>query len=123
MKKKTKKHVAGKTDSGSGSSGHFLKKQYLKTRPICKVTFLLPSAMAGDGAVVALAGEFNGWDTTGLDRMKRLKNGDHTLTRELETGREYRFRYVIDGVKWENDRAADRYTPNPYGGDDSVVAV
>lgn len=30
---------------------------------------------------------------------------------------------VIDGWKYENDWFADRYEPNPYGGEDSVVDV
>ena len=47
---------------------------------------------------------------------------DFTVTLELETGRSYRFRYIIDGWKYENDWYADRYEPNPYGGEDSVVA-
>jgi hypothetical protein len=42
---------------------------------------------------------------------------------ELDAGRAYRFRYVIDGWKFENDWFADRYEPNPYGGEDSVVDV
>ena len=45
------------------------------------------------------------------------------MTLELETGRSYRFRYMIDGWKYENDWGADRYEPNPYGGEDSVVDV
>lgn len=122
MKKKTKKSAAGKAGSSSQKSGFVLKKRYLKSRPTCKVTFRLPAKMVGDGDIVALAGEFNGWDLA-ADQMKRLRNGDHTLTKELETGKEYRFRYIINGVRWENDRCADRYTPNPYGGDDSVVTV
>lgn len=122
MKKKRKKRVATKAGSNCRKSGSLLKKRYLKTRPTCKVTFCLPAKMVGDGAEVALAGEFNGWNLA-ADQMKRLRNGDHTLTKELETGKEYRFRYIINGVRWENDRCADRYTPNPYGGDDSVVTV
>ena len=30
---------------------------------------------------------------------------------------------MIDGWKFENDWFADRYEPNPYGGEDSVVDV
>jgi hypothetical protein len=41
----------------------------------------------------------------------------------LETGREYRFKYLIDGKRWENDWHADRYEPNIYGTDDSVVVI
>jgi 1,4-alpha-glucan branching enzyme len=71
---------------------------------------------------VHVTGDFNGWDT-GATPMSRLKNGDYGVTVDLETGREYRFRYLIDGCRWENDWGADRYDPNPHGEFDSVVVV
>jgi hypothetical protein len=53
-----------------------------------------------------------------------LKTGDHTITIDLATGKEYRYRYLIDGVQWENDWQADRYEPSPYlDSDNSVVTV
>jgi hypothetical protein len=39
----------------------------------------------------------------------------------LDAGRAYRFRYLLDDQRWENDWAADAYLPNSFGGDDSVV--
>ena len=42
-------------------------------------------------------------------------------TLELPAGRRWRFRYLLDGQRWENDWAADDYLPNVHGGDDSVV--
>jgi hypothetical protein len=33
----------------------------------------------------------------------------------------HRFRYLLDGVRWENDWEADDYEPNDFGGDDSVL--
>jgi hypothetical protein len=39
----------------------------------------------------------------------------------VETGREYRFRYLLDGTQWTNDPVADGYAPNPYGGEDSLL--
>jgi hypothetical protein len=43
------------------------------------------------------------------------------VTLELAPGKAYQFRYLLDGDRWENDWRADRYVPNPYGGDNSVV--
>jgi 1,4-alpha-glucan branching enzyme len=99
-----------------------IKKQYLKSRPVCKVTFRLPSDGALTAETVTLAGEFNNWDKLATP-MKRQKNGDFMVTVELDKDREYRFRYCIDGEKWENDWCADRYEPNPFGGHDSIVVV
>jgi hypothetical protein len=55
--------------------------------------------------------------------LKRRKDGSFSLTVSLPTGRHYRFRYFVDGKRWENDFAADDYSPNPFGSDDSVVKV
>ena len=99
-----------------------IKKKYLKTKPICKVTFHLPKEKALNAITVTVVGEFNDWNK-GATPMKHLKNGDFAVELDLERGREYSFRYCIDGGKWENDVCADRYEPNPFGGDNSVVVV
>ncbi len=97
-----------------------IEKKFLKSRPVCRVTFTLPSAAAPDAEMVCIMGEFNHWSRD-ANPMKRRKNKDFSVTLDLEKGRSYRFRYLIDGRKFENDWAADRYEPNPYGGEDSVV--
>jgi 1,4-alpha-glucan branching enzyme len=99
-----------------------LKKQYLKSSPVCKVTFRLPKDAAPDAMAVSVVGEFNNWDMS-EHQMKKMKNGDFTATLELPCNREYRFRYLIDSCRWENDWCADKYLPNEHGSDDSVVVV
>ena len=97
-----------------------IQKQYLKSKPVCKVTFTLPRNMTGSAGEVYLVGEFNDWDET-AHPMKQKKDGDFNLTMNLEKGREYRFRYLLDGDIWENDDCADRYDPSPFGPDNSVI--
>jgi 1,4-alpha-glucan branching enzyme len=99
-----------------------IKKQYLKSGGECKVTFSLPRDAAPDARKITVVGDFNNWDMKATP-MKKLKNGNFTATLKLDAGKDYRFRYLIDGKKWENDWAADRYEPNPYFCDDSVVAL
>lgn len=99
-----------------------IKKKFLKARPVCRVTFTLPREAAPKAEAVCVIGEFNDWSRDATP-MKRQKNGDFSVSLDLETGRSYRFRYLIDGWKFENDWAADRYEPNRYGGEDSVVEV
>lgn len=99
-----------------------IEKRFLKTRPACKVTLTLPAEAAPTAETVCVVGEFNEWSRDATP-MTRRKNGTFSVSLELETGRAYRFRYLIDGGKFENDWAADRYEPNPYGGEDSVVEV
>ncbi|MCK5505495.1 MAG: isoamylase early set domain-containing protein [Thermodesulfovibrionia bacterium] len=55
--------------------------------------------------------------------MKKLKNGNFKITLKLSRNREYRFRYLIDADRWENDWHADKYVPNSFGCDDSLVIV
>jgi 1,4-alpha-glucan branching enzyme len=99
-----------------------LEKKYLKQGSVCSVTFVLPKAAALDAGSVCILGEFNNWSVDAHPLVKR-DEGDFAITLELDAGRAYRFRYVIDGWKFENDWFADRYEPNPYGGEDSVVDV
>jgi 1,4-alpha-glucan branching enzyme len=100
-----------------------LTKRCLKTRPVTKVTFRLPADAANGARRVYLVGDFNDWSHNETP-MARLKNGDFKVTLDLETGREYQFRYLIDGEIWENDWDADRYHPSGISNaENSVVAV
>jgi len=58
-----------------------------------------------------------------LQNRYRGKEADWRLLLKLAAGREYRFRYLIDGQRWENDWHADKYLKSPYGVEDSVVCV
>ncbi len=100
-----------------------LKIQYLKSRPVGKVTFRLPGEAAPASKAVHLVGDFNDWSETATP-MQQLKDGSYKTVVELEKDHSYRFRYLIDGDRWENDWEAHAYKPHPYGdGDDSVVDV
>jgi 1,4-alpha-glucan branching enzyme len=81
------------------------------------VTFRLPPEASAHTASVV--GDFNNWSPTS-HAMTRLDDGFEVVV-PLQTGRTYRFRYLLDGERWENDWAADAYAPNVYGGDDSVI--
>ncbi|MEW6602525.1 MAG: isoamylase early set domain-containing protein [Nitrospirota bacterium] len=120
VKKTAKKQAAKSKTKSAVSIGP--KKQYMKSTPVCRVTFRLPKAAAPDAGTVSVVGEFNNWNMT-EHIMKRLKNGDFTATVELPCNREFRFRYLIDSCRWENDWSADKYLPNEYGSDDSVIVV
>jgi len=100
-----------------------LRKQYLKTKPVCKVTFGLSAEEAGPAETVHLAGEFNDWSKTALP-MKKAKKGGFSVTVDLETGKEYAFRYLIDGIHWMNAENADKFSPTPFAdAKNSVIAL
>ncbi len=96
-----------------------LKKQQLKSKPVCKVTFTLPESVKAESAY--LVGDFNNWDEKAPPMKKAKKGGPFSIPLELETGREYQFRYLVNGTDWHNDWHADKYVPNPFSGDNSVV--
>jgi 1,4-alpha-glucan branching enzyme len=83
------------------------------------VTFELPASTWAER--VNLVGEFNDWDTRATPLARDRVDAAWKTTMELEAGRRYRFRYLIDGREWLNDWHADGYVANPYGSDDSVV--
>ncbi|WP_100641193.1 isoamylase early set domain-containing protein [Alteromonas facilis] len=100
-----------------------IKKQFLKSKPVCKVTFKVSKAEAKAADTVRLVGEFNDWDTS-VEPMKKLKDGSFTQTLNLETNKAHQFRYLLNDAEWENDWNADSYVPSQFGFDDnSVVAL
>ena len=99
-----------------------LKKQYLKSKAVCRVTFSLPKEAAGAARTGNVVGDFNEWNVK-ANPMKKLKDGRLTATISLRRGREYQFRYLLDGVIWENDWNADKYVENSFGTDNAVVVV
>jgi hypothetical protein len=88
-------------------------------RPV-DVTFSLPGEVGAGN--VALCGDFNGWSTDNI-ALQRGGDGAWQVTLPLEPGQNYRFRYLLDGERWENAWQADWYEPNPFGSDNSVVSV
>jgi 1,4-alpha-glucan branching enzyme len=99
-----------------------LKKQFLKSKPVCKVTFRLDAAEAAGAKKVQLLGDFNNWDKSS-EPMSALKSNDFTATLELETGKEYQFRYLIDGTAWKNDTDADSLVANSFGEQNGVIST
>ena len=92
-----------------------LTKKFLKSKPICKVTFAVP---AKEASSVVVAGDFNAWDTTA--QLKKLKNGTFKGTFDIPTDASYEFRYVVDG-EWTNEEEADRFQWNDYAAAENSV--
>ena len=93
-----------------------IKKQYLKSKPVCKVTFSVP---AEDASQVAVVGSFNEWNTEAVE-LKKLKNGTFKGTVDLEKDNSYEFKYLVDGT-YVNDDQADAYAMNVYGTENGIL--
>ncbi len=99
-----------------------IKKQYLKSKPLCKVSFRVPKEVAKSAETAFVVGEFNNWDTNAAP-MKRHKNGTFSASIDLELGKEYQFRYLLDKSNWETDFTADKYVPTPFGNSENSVII
>lgn len=93
-----------------------ITKQYLKSKPVCKVTFTVPAEEAKE---VKLVGSFNGWNGK-KSPLKKLKNGTFKGTLDLEKDQSYEFRYVVDG-NYINDEQADAFAWNEYAAAENGV--
>jgi hypothetical protein len=55
--------------------------------------------------------------------MVRRKDGRFSVTVALPAERSYRYRFLLDGERWENDWDAEMYVNNVYGTEDSLISV
>jgi 1,4-alpha-glucan branching enzyme len=85
---------------------------------VALVTFTMPSSTwAGE---IHLVGDFNDWSPASHP-FHCDRDGNWRITIELDCGRSYQFRYLLDRHDWINDGQADDYAPNPYGGVNCVL--
>lgn len=99
-----------------------VKKQHLKTRDTCKVTFELPADFNAKAGAVHLLAEFNDWQEK---PFKQLKSGKWQITEEVAPGRSYQFRYHVfeNGHDYYlNDEDADHIAANDQGTENAVIS-
>jgi len=97
-----------------------ITKKYLKSKPLCKVTFSVNPNEHTNASSIFLAGDFNDWDKSSLP-LKKTKAGKFSTTIDLETEKSYEYRYFVDGKKWENDWNADAYAPSKVSFEENSV--
>jgi 1,4-alpha-glucan branching enzyme len=96
-----------------------ITKETAKKKGLVRVTFELSSTLWAER--VNLVGEFNDWDTTATPMTRTRSDANWKARVELEEGKRYRFRYLVDGKEWLNDWHADDHVENPFGSYDSIV--
>lgn len=69
---------------------------------------------------VAVAGDFNDWRPD-VCPLKKSAEGRWERRLELPPGR-YEYKFVVDGM-WHNDPCCTICSPNPFGGENSVLIV
>ena len=83
------------------------------------VQFMLTAPAASR---VALAGDFNGWDTRGTPLARDTRDGRWAVTLALAPGR-HTYAYVVDDTQWVRDPAATPAEPNELAPPRSVLIV
>ena len=96
------------------------RKTLSKGGKTARVTFELPAEV--DAETAAVVGDFNDWSTDATP-LTRRKDGRFSVTVSLPAERSYRYRYLLDGSRWENDWEADAYVANDHGSEDSVLTL
>ena len=99
-----------------------LKKSFSKDKKKCTVTFTVSAEAANGAQTINIAGDFNSWSSTDTPLTKG-KDGSFSTKLKLEPGKEYQFRYLLDGCRWENDWKADKYIPAPFSNADNSVVT
>lgn len=92
-----------------------ISKQFLKSKPECKITFTVPATEAKS---VGVAGAFNNWTPTKL-LLKKRKDGVFKGTVNLPINNSFEFKYVVDGKQWINDAEADKFVWNEFAGSEN----
>ncbi len=96
-----------------------IKKQFVKSKPVCKVTFSIEAKEATSAAVV---GDFNNWNPE-EGTLSKLKNGTFKGAFDLDKDAAYEFKYLVDG-EYINETEADSYKWNEFAGaENSVLEV
>lgn len=95
-----------------------IKKQFVKTKPVCKVTFTVEAKEASTASVV---GDFNNWNPA-EGELSKLKNGTFKGVLDLPIDASYEFKYVVDSV-YVNDAEADSYIWNEFAGTENGVVT
>ena len=72
-------------------------KESLPDGESVRVTFELPSSLWAER--VNLVGDFNDWDTNRHEMSQSRSNGNWRITLVLPTGKEYQFRYLVNGQR------------------------
>lgn len=97
-----------------------IKKQFLKSKDICKVTWTVDKKSANGASNISLSGSFNDWSLS-ANPFTKMKSGDFKLVLELPKNNEYEFRYLLDGDTWMNEEEADSYVDNQVSNEANCV--
>lgn len=77
------------------------------------ITFSLPAEAVQGASEAILLGDFNNWNPEYAPRLERQEDGSYTVVTELEAGRTYHYRFLLNNGNWVNDYSAQHYENVP----------
>ncbi len=93
-----------------------ISKKFLKSKPVCKVTFAYPAPELKE---LALVGDFNDWNATKTP-MKKLKNGVFKVVVDLDVEKSYEYKFLSNG-EYLNDNEPDAFVFNEYANSENSL--
>ncbi len=83
------------------------------------VTFSMPASFWAD--TIHLVGDFNNWDPAATEMQ--LDDTCWNVTLELDAGRAYQYRFLVNRTDWVTDWQSDRFATDEHGNENSVVVT
>ncbi len=88
------------------------------------IIFTLPAEALEGAHEAVILGDFNNWTPAKEFELKRQKNGSYKAIVQLEEGKTYQYRFLLDDGRWVNDYHAQNYEPvSGYHVDNCVITV
>ena len=94
-----------------------IRKQISPVAGCVRVNFELPSCIWADRIFVV--GDFNQWDRN-ANPLKQDRDGVWRTALDLQSGKRFAFRYLIDG-NWQSDSHADGFISSQPGLESGIV--
>jgi 1,4-alpha-glucan branching enzyme len=95
-----------------------VQKTYLKTKDYCKVKF---SVDADNAKSVKILGLNNDWNNPVV--MSKKKTGEFSIEVSLPKNSAHQFKYLVDENTWMNEAQPDSFSPDAFGGTNSVITL
>lgn len=88
------------------------------------ITFSLPAEAVEGASEAILLGDFNNWNPQKAPKLEKQPDGSYKAVAQLEEGKTYHYRFLLDNGKWVNDYHAQKYeyVPGLYV-DNCVITI
>jgi predicted flap endonuclease-1-like 5' DNA nuclease len=102
-----------------------MKKEQVKNKAAFNVTFNYNVVPENPVQSVVVLGDFNEWSHENAYVLKQNKKGDFEGKFTIPAGRNYHFRYLVNGERWANEKDADGWESSPLHPhiDNSVLSL